>query len=136
MGTPVTYVDAQGVTRGTVTVKEMADPYTAFDPTSPPRRAQRYVLLTLVFEAVEDQAFGVDPYQITLQDTNGYLIGLSGVPLGQDDRVPFLEGQTMAPGDRISGHIGFVVPDASQIATVLYSPESGRLIPLVDVAGQ
>lgn len=36
----------------------------------------------------------------------------------------------MAPGNRISGVIGYVLPEDAQLARVLYQPDSGRLITL------
>jgi hypothetical protein len=40
----------------------------------------------------------------------------------------------MAPGNRISGLIGYVVPAEAQLERVLYQPESGRLITVAHLA--
>ena len=36
LGTPVTYVDPEGIIRGEVTVREVADPFTDHEPAYPP----------------------------------------------------------------------------------------------------
>jgi len=135
VGTPVTYTDGNGVVHGTVTVTQLADPFTDFDPNAPPPEGQRYVLLTVVFEAAEDQAMYADPYSLTLQDANGYLIGLQNVPRPPENVRPNLEAQTMSPGDRVSGYVGYVVPADLPIAAVMWSPEGGRLITLAQPGG-
>jgi hypothetical protein len=133
VGTAVEAVDAAGVSHGTVTVREVADPYTEFPPASPPPEGTRYVLLSLVFEAAEDQTLWADPAGIALQDTQGFIIGPSGVPRPPEDLVPDLQAQTLAPGDRVSGRVGFIVPAAAEIASVLWAPESSRLVTIAEV---
>jgi hypothetical protein len=90
----------------------------------------RYVLLTAAFEAAPDQTLNVDPNGITLQDTNGMLYNASWVPRPPEDIVPDLQSQLLAPGDRISGRIGFSVPVGAELAAVQWAPESNRFIPL------
>ncbi len=127
-GTP--YVDADGVTHGTVTIRSVADPYTEFDPTYPPAEGERYVLLDVVFEAAADQPFWADPYAIVLQDAEGYLRWSSSLPRVQPVTLPDFQSQTMGPGDRLSGAIGFKVPTGAVSDAVLYLPESERMITL------
>ena len=69
--TPVPYLDAEGNQLGTILIREFADPFTGFDPASPPAEGQRYAVLTVTFEAAEDQSFPTDPYQVQLLDSNG-----------------------------------------------------------------
>ncbi|MEA2027180.1 MAG: hypothetical protein U9O18_10860, partial [Chloroflexota bacterium] len=54
---PVPYLDDQGNQLGTILIRDFADPYIEYDPASPPGEGLRYALLTLTFEAAEDQAF-------------------------------------------------------------------------------
>ena len=135
VGEPVTAYDAAGVVHGTVTVRELAAPYMAFDPASPPPEGTRYVLVSIVFEAADDQALWADPYGVLLQDANGYLLTFSGIRRPVEDVVPDLQSQTLAPGDRVSGDVGYTVPVNTTITSVQWSPEGGRLVPLVDVPG-
>jgi hypothetical protein len=135
IGDPVTVTDASGLTHGTATVRDVADPYTNHDPNQPPAEGMRYVLLTAAFEAAEDQTLNVDPYGITLQDANGMLYNASWVPRPPEDIVPDLQSQLLAPGDRISGRVGFSVPVGAELVAVQWAPESNRFVPLAMLGG-
>jgi len=127
---PVGFLDAAGTSLGTITIREFADPYTEFEPTRPPAEGQRYALLTVTFEAAEDQAFPTDPRQIQLQDAAGYLYGPVGVPRPADSIIPDLQGQTLAPFDRISGVVGYVLPEDASVVRVVYRGDGSRFIPI------
>ncbi len=130
---PVPYLDDQGNQLGTLLIRDFADPFTEFDPASPPAEGSRYAVLTLTFEAAEDQAFPADPYQVQLLDTDGY-VHLSGwVPRPAGSVVPDLQSQTLAPFDRISGVIPYVLPAEAEIASVVYRGDGRRLMPIVEV---
>jgi hypothetical protein len=133
LGEPLTFVDADGITRGTVTVSEIADPFQEFDPGRPPEEGMKYVLLTVQFEAAADQQFDAEPWMIVLQGADGTLWTYNSVPRPEGQIVPDLQGQTLAPGNRISGVIGYVVPADAQLDQVLFTPTSSRLATLVDV---
>lgn len=124
----VPYLDAEGKQLGTITIREVADPYADFEPTRPPAEDQRYVLLTVTFEAAEDQAFPTDPRQIQLQDAGGYLYFPSGVPRPADSVVPELQSQNLAPFDRVSGVVGYVLPVDADIVRILYRGDGSRLM--------
>lgn len=130
----VPYIDSTGVTHGTLTIRSIADPYTEFDPNYPPGEGQKYVLLDVLFEAAADEPFWADPYAIVLQDTAGYLRSLGSVPRVQPVKLPDFQSQTLGPGDRLSGAIGYVVPATSTIAEILYAPESERIITAKSIA--
>ncbi len=127
---PVPYLDADGTQLGSITIREVADPYTDFEPTRPPAEGQRYALLTVTFEAAEDQAFATDPRQIQLQDSTGYLYGPSGVPRPANSVVPDLQSQTLAPFDRVSGVVGYVLPADAEVVRILYRGDGSRLMPI------
>ena len=133
VGTDVPYVDAEGIARGHVTVADVADPFTEYDADYPPEEGTRYVLLTVAFEAAEDQTFAADPYDILLQDTDGFLWGRGSVTRPPEAPIPELSSQDLAPGNRISGVIPYVVAADAVIDHILYQPESGRLIRLADL---
>ena len=132
--TPVPYVDADGVARGTVTVRQVADPFTEHRPDSPPGEGTRYVMLTVAFESAEDQAFDADPSDVLVQDSEGFLWGRTGINRPPEATIPELSSQEMGPGNRVSGVIGYVVPADATIERVLYQPEGGRLMTLAEVA--
>ena len=131
---PVPYLDDQGNQLGTILIRDFADPYTEFDPASPPGEGQRYALLTLTFEAAEDQAFPTDPYQVQLQDSDGYLHFSQRVPRPADSVVPDLQSQALAPDDRVSGHISYVLPADAEIIRIIYRGDGRRIMPIVDIA--
>jgi hypothetical protein len=133
VGTEIDVKDGAGVVRGTVTVRALQDPYTAFEPTRPPAEGTRYVLATVVFQAAIDQQLGFDPWQIMLQDTDGYLVRPTGVPRPATDVVPDLQGQVLAPDDRSSGYVGYDIAADRQIAAIVWSPEGGRLMTIADL---
>lgn len=135
LGGPVTIVDPEGIVRGSVTIKEVADPYTGNDPASPPPEGNRFVVLTTTFEAAPDQSLDAQPYQIVLQDDDGIMYATQYVPRPAEavSTMPDLQGQLMAPDNRISGAIGFVIPADAVIDRILYQPANDRLVEVVDL---
>lgn len=133
VGTSVTYVDAEGVERGAVTVLEVVDPFTDYDEAYPPADGTRFVLLNVSFEATGDGTFDADPYDILVRDADGYLWSWATVYRPSEPAIPDAQGQTLASGNRISGAITFIVPEDTPLAQIFYQPESGLLILLADL---
>ena len=131
---PVPYLDADGNQLGTILIRDFADPFTEFDPAGPPAEGQRYAVLTVTFEAAEDQAFPTDPYQVQLLDSDGYLHYSSWVPRPPDATVPDLQSQNLAPFDRVSGVIPYVLPADASIVRVIYRGDGSRFMTLSDLA--
>jgi hypothetical protein len=132
-GPEVQFVDDEGATRGTIQITELHDPFQDFDPARPAAAGQRYIGLIAVFTAAADQTFDTNPYYIVARDTNGYLYTPAYVPRPADVIVPDLQSQTLAPGNRISGFVGYTVPADAVLQDVLYLPSSYRSIPLVQI---
>jgi hypothetical protein len=133
VGTAVPYSEADGVTRGTITIREIADPFTAFDPGGPPPEGQRYVMVTPVFEAGKDTQMREDAWAVVIVDDRGFAYGPTNVPRPQDAVMPGLDGQTLAPGDRVSGVVGYVVPQSAKVTTVLYAPANDHILTVATV---
>ncbi len=133
VGTEVTYTDDQGVTHGTIQVKELNDPFTGFDPARPADSGTRYVGLTVVFTAADDQQFDANPYYVVIRDTNGFLYTTTYIPRPQDAPIPDLQSQTLAPGNRISGFVGYILPTDAKVDDVFYTWTSQAALPLVEV---
>lgn len=129
---PVPYTDDAGNQLGTILIRDFADPFTEHDPGSPPAEGQRYAMLTMTFEAAEDQAFPTDSYQVQLLDANGYIYYPAWVPRGPDAVVPDLQSQNLAPFDRVSGVISYVLPAGADIVSVLYRGDGRRLMTLLE----
>lgn len=133
VGEPVPVVDTEGVVHGSVTVKEVVDPFTGFDPAAPPADGMRYITLTVTYEAAPDQSLDAQPYQIVLQGANGTIFYPQYVPRPADSKIPDLQSQLMAPDNRLSGIIGYVVPATEAIAKVAFSPSWDRLSDIADL---
>lgn len=133
-GPEVQFVDDEGLVRGVVQITELHDPFADFDPARPAGAGERYVGLIAVFTAADDQTFDTNPYYIVARDTDGYLYNPSYVPRPADVIVPDLQSQTLAPGNRISGFVGYTLPSDVVLQDILYLPSSYRSIPLVQIA--
>ena len=123
-------------TVGSITVTEVIDPFTDFDPAYPPEEGGRYVAVNVAFDADAGNRFEIAPYTIVLQDDAGFLWTQASMPLAEDALVPELSGQTLGPGSRVTGVVGFQIPEGSEPARVLYQPESSRVIPLLNLTGE
>ena len=130
---PVPYLDDQGVQLGTIQIRDIADPFTEHDPAAPPAEGQRYLVLTMTFEAAEDQSFATDPNQVQLLDAHGYLYWPGWVPRPPDATVPDLQSQNLAPFDRVSGVVPYVLPADASIVRVLYRGDGRRFMTLLDL---
>ncbi len=133
IGTEVPYVDADGVARGTVLIKELSDPFTGNDPARPAPDGQRYIGLSVAFTAADDQSFNANPSYIILRATDGHLYQPGYVPRLPDELSPDLQAQTMAPGNRVSGFIGYTVPTDAVIEEITYTDSTYRALPLADL---
>lgn len=133
VGTEVPVVDDTGITHGTIQVKELDDPFTAFDPSRPAAPGSRYVGLTVVFTAADDQQLDANQYSVVIRDTDGYLYVPQFVPRPADDPIPDLQSQTLAPGNRISGFVGYILPEGAAIDEVVYTTSTYVALQLVDV---
>ncbi len=67
------YSTSDGTQAGTITVRQIEDPFTGFTPDDPPGPDQRYVELTVRFEAHSDKPFDAQPSRIVIQDSDGFI---------------------------------------------------------------
>lgn len=135
VGVEVPFVADDGTTLGTIEIRQIDDPFADFDPGQPPAADSKYVGLIAAFTAADDQPMDANPYGVTLLDTTGTLWSPAFVPRPADVKIPDLQSQTMAPGNRISGFIGYLVPADVTIDQVLYQPDYNRAILLADLVG-
>jgi hypothetical protein len=133
IGNAIPFTDSDGITYGSVTIKQLEDPFTGFDPASPAPDGMRYVALTVAFESADDQTYDADPYGVLLQDTGGFTWTLQYIRRPADAQIPDLQAQKMAPGNRVSGIIGFIIPTSAVIDQILYTPSYYRQIVLADL---
>lgn len=133
VGVEVPYVDNDGIARGTVELRQLDDPFVDFDASAPPEAGNRYVGTVVAFTAADDQQMDAYPYSVQLIDTTGRIWAPSYVPRPADALVPDAENQTMAPGNRVSGFIGYSLPGDAVIDRVIYTPDYDRVLLLADV---
>ena len=133
VGVPITITDPDGIIRGSVTIREVADPFTGHDPSATPPDGMRYVALTVTFEAAPDQSLDAQPYHVALMDADGVLYTTQYVPRPADAQISDLQSQLMAPDDRVSGIVSFVMPAEATLDRIVYQPAYDRLVELVDL---
>src|SRR5688500_3366440 len=135
-GDAVPVADEAGAAVGSITVTEVVDPFVDFDPAYPPEEGGRYVAVNVAFDADAGNRFDIAPYAIVLQDDAGFLWNQASMVLAEDALIPELSSQDLGPGSRVTGVVGFLVPEGRAPARILYQPESSRLIPLHDLTGE
>lgn len=133
VGTAVTVAGEDGTPVGSVTIAEVSDPFTDFDPGYPPEAGSRFVVARAVFDADAGQRFDIQPWTIVLQDDQGGLWDSTSIYLPEDALVPALSSQTLAPDSRVSGLVAFNVPEGVQPARIFYQPTSSRLVTLAEL---
>jgi hypothetical protein len=133
LGDTVSIADSEGGT-GSVTVTEVVDPLEDVDPSQALPEDGRFVMVTLAYENTSDDRFFVEPYGIVLRDADGNLWSATSVTrLEESEIVPDITSAQLAPGDRLSGAVVFVVPEGIGLAGIYTSPVSGQLLQLADL---
>jgi Domain of unknown function (DUF4352) len=133
-GVTVPVTDEEGAAVGSITVTAVIDPFTEFDPAYPPEEGGRYVAVNVAFDADAGNRFDIAPSEIVLRDDAGFIWNQASMVLAEDALIPELSSQTLGPGSRVTGVVGFVVPEGRTPAQVLYQPESSRFIPLLNLS--
>jgi hypothetical protein len=86
--------------------------------------------------ATGDKAVEVSPYDVIIQDEQGFVSGsrfISGTE-EQEVSAPEFEDAHLAPGDEVSGLWFFAVIDDAQLAHIFWQPDSGPLVTIANVA--
>ena len=133
IGSPVPVTNDAGEIIGSVTVAEVVDPFTDTSPDYPAEPGQRYVVVRAIFDADAGTRFDIAPWAIVIQDETGTLWDSTSLILPDDALVPQLSSQTLAPESRVSGLIGFQLPEGVTPARVYFQPVSSRLVLLAEL---
>jgi hypothetical protein len=133
IGSPVPVTNDAGDVIGSVTIAEVTDPFTDTSPDYPAEPGQRYVVVRAIFDADAGTRFDIAPSAIVLQDQNGTLWDSTSLVLPDDAMVPQLSSQTLAPDSRVSGLIGFQLPEGVTPARIYFQPVSSRLVLLAEL---
>jgi hypothetical protein len=133
IGSPVPVTNETGDVIGSVTVADVIDPFTDTNPNYPADPGQRYVVVRAIFDADAGTRFDIAPWALVIQDQNGTLWDPTSLTLPDDALIPQLTSQTLAPDSRVSGLVGFQLPDGVAPARVYYQPVSSRLVLLAEL---
>jgi hypothetical protein len=95
----------------------------------------RYVGLNVVWENTGELVYDANPTELYLRTADGDLYYATGLTREDITVVPDLAAQPMAPGDRISGFVGYSIPTDATVVAVDYWPESGRRAMIGDLVG-
>lgn len=133
LGSPVPVSNDAGEVVGSVTIAEVIDPFLDTSPDYPAEPGNRFVVVRAVFEADAGTRFDIAPWSIVIQDQGGTLWDSTSLILPDDAVVPELSSQTLAPDSRVSGLIGFQLPEGVTPARVYFQPVSSRLVLLAEL---
>jgi hypothetical protein len=95
----------------------------------------RFVGFDVVWENTGATVYDANPGERYLRTAAGDLIYPAGVYREDVSVLPDLASQILAPGDRISGFVGYQVPSDAVVVAVDYWPESGRRAMIADLVG-
>ncbi|MER3439287.1 MAG: hypothetical protein C4346_17815, partial [Chloroflexota bacterium] len=101
-GTPVRVRGNDGSDVAGVTVDTVTDPFTDYDPGSPPQRGNHYVLATLTITNTGVRPLEVNPSAYYLADADGFLMRSTSV-YRDTSQLPDLQYGELAPGDSVTG---------------------------------
>lgn len=135
LGNVVSAVGPEGTEVSRLAVARLVDPFTSYDPASPPQRGSHFVLLSLTIKNTGTRSLTFDPQHILLQDANGFLYGPTSIQRPQKATAsePDLTHKDLAPGSQISGDVGFTVLNGAKLTRVYYQPTNDQLIVLADL---
>ena len=133
-GNTVPVANTEGVTVGSITVTDVVDPFTDFDPNYAPEAGSRYVAVTVAFDADAGQRFDIQPSSIVLQDDQGFIVTQAYISLPSDALIPIVSSQTLSPGSRITGLVAFSLPEDRSPARVYLQPQGNQLVLLADLS--
>ncbi len=131
-GTPVTVRGNDGSDVAGITVSELTDPFTDYDASSPPQRGNHYVLVSITITNTGVRPFEVNPSAYYLVDTDGFRMRSTSV-YRDTSQLPDLQYAELAPGDSVSGAIGFEVLNGVTLTAVVYAPQSDRSLTIDDL---
>jgi hypothetical protein len=137
VGDTVSYIGSDGDEWAQVTVEEVIDPFEDYDPDfGEPERGNHFVALQITITATGDKAVEVSPYDILIQDEQGFLYGNSFISRTEEQEAdaPEFEEANLAPGDEVSGLMFFQVIDDAQLSHIFWQPDSGRLVTIANAA--
>jgi hypothetical protein len=134
IGTAAEFKNVEGAVVLRISVSKLTDPFSAYDPSGPPPRGNRYLALSVAVENSGPNPVNFDPGAIFVQDADGFIIRPTGINLGAEPAEPGLVYQEIAPGASVSGLIAYVLVTGIEPLRAFYQPAGDRLLLVADLA--
>ena len=134
IGTAVPFIGSEGGKVGELTVTEIVDPFLDYDANyATPQHGHHFALLTVTVANTGTRPLTVDPFAFVVVDSDGYVLRPAYLARPGGVAVPDLVYSDVAPGDAVTGAVGFQVLNGVTIERVLFSPDYSRMVTLVDL---
>lgn len=133
LNTPVTFKNVEGLPVIEITTTKVTDPFQGYNPSYPPPRGNRFILVSLKIENVGANPYAFDHGRIFLQDADAFVIYPSAVDLGPEPVEPGLAYQDVPPATVVEGVIGYTLIQGVTPIRLFYAPASDRLLLLADL---
>lgn len=130
---PSTVYSTDGAPLGTIVVEQVVDPFTGWDPSSPPARGYRWVMAEVTLTAGE-RPWAYDSSGFQVIDTDGFIAPQNYMYLASDLTDPPVElpGAELTAGTSVTGSIYFQVFTSSNVAVIEYSTGSDIAVTVAD----
>lgn len=135
LGERVAVSGPDGAEIGQVSAADLTDPFAAYNPSSPPRRGNHFVLLTLTVKNSGSNPLDADPGKVSLLGDDGYLTSPTTVRRAGETPTPpdFAATNAIAPGSSVTGVISFEEPNGTFPVAVIYSPQSDQSVVIAEI---
>jgi hypothetical protein len=134
-GDTVPVIGPDGAVILTLTVTEVIDPFEEYDPTAPPARGQRFVVVRIDAEGIGPRPFDLDPNAFYLQDADGFLARPIGLRLGPEVTLTPLARIALEDGAVAKGFLAYAVLGGVRLDRLFFAPASDRLVLVADLRG-
>jgi len=133
VGDAVSVVGPEGTEIAVVTVTEQRDPFDDYNPNAPPQAGQRFAVVGMRVEVTGPRPFRVDPFQLFVQDAEGFVYQPASISLPDENSGTLLQGEELATGGQIEGLVGFSVLRGAELVRLFFQPQGDRLLLLADL---
>jgi hypothetical protein len=135
LGEAIPYIGTEGDVLALMTVDQVVDPFREYSRDGPPGRGFHFVLVSVTVENTGIQPFAFNAASVRLQDSDGFLYSSGYVTRTPESlaAAPDFPYGDIAPGEIVQGVVLYPVPNAAQLARVVYLPDFSRLLVLGDL---
>ncbi len=124
LGSTISVLGTEGTEISQVTVNQLIDPFQDYDPSSAPQRGSRFVVIDVTVANTGTRPLQIYANAFYLVDTEGFVATQTFLFRTDSTNPPDFQGGEIAPGASLSGIIAFEVLAGTEIAQVIYSPNT------------